>query len=265
MAVEQLTDRNELREFLMRDRLANAYLLGNLDPAYFQFCRWYGSRDARGELGNLLLVYRGLSLPVVFMVGQEPDIENFLRDCAEVLPDRFHFHVLENHMQVVKSSLSPNEFKLMNRMGLDRSRFRLQQRPRGEVERLGHRDTAAIMELYAHYPDNFFEPYQLETGLYFGIRDESMGLVSIAGVHVVSEEHDVAVIGNLVTHAQMRGQGLATACTARLLEELFERVSFVALNVQQDNEPAIRMYQNFGFEFNNRFYEGQYAMTAAPA
>jgi len=126
-----------------------------------------------------------------------------------------------------------------------------------EVERLGHRDTAAIMDLYQHYPDNFFEPYQLETGLYFGVRDEELGLSSIAGIHVFNEEHDVAVIGNFVTHPDRRGQGLATACTARLLDELFGRVSFVALNVQEDNAPAIKMYGNFGFEKNNIFFEGR--------
>ena len=34
MPIERVTDREELRRFLMKDRLANAYLLGNLDPQY---------------------------------------------------------------------------------------------------------------------------------------------------------------------------------------------------------------------------------------
>jgi ribosomal protein S18 acetylase RimI-like enzyme len=126
-----------------------------------------------------------------------------------------------------------------------------------EVRRLGHRDTASIMKLYEHYPDNFFEPYQLETGYYFGVRDEDLGLASIAGIHVISEDHDVAVIGNFLTHPARRGRGLASACTERLLRELFDNVSLVALNVQEDNEPAVRMYGNFGFEQNNVFYEGR--------
>jgi ribosomal protein S18 acetylase RimI-like enzyme len=260
MTVVELTDREELRDFLVQDRLANAYLLGNLDPAYFQFCRWYGTRADDGSLGNLLLVYRGLSLPVVFMVGHAPKIVDFLHSCKAVLPERFHFHILENYMGAVESVLHPSQVQPMFRMGLERSHFK-PWKTELPVERLGHRDTAAIMALYEHYPDHFFEPYQLETGLYFGIRDEDLGLVSIAGIHVVSEEHDVAVIGNLVTHSQARGKGLATACTGRLLVELFERVSLVALNVQQDNVPAIRMYQNFGFESNNVFFEGQYTLA----
>lgn len=260
MTVEELTDREELRSFLMEDRVANAYLLGNLDPAYFQFCRWFGTRAPDGSLGNLLLVYRGLSLPVVFMVGHAPKIVDFLQSCRGVLPERFHFHILENYMGAVETVLHPSQAQPMFRMGLERADFVLPKTSL-PVERLGHRDTAAIMALYAHYPDNFFEPYQLETGLYFGIRDEDLGLVSIAGVHVVSEEHDIAVIGNLVTHSQMRGKGLATACTGRLLIELFERVSLVALNVQQENAPAIQMYRNFGFQSNNVFFEGQYTLA----
>ncbi|TXD35024.1 GNAT family N-acetyltransferase [Lujinxingia vulgaris] len=264
MAVEELTERDELREFLVQDRLANAYLLGNLDPSYFQFCRWYGSRDERGEIANLMLVYRGLSLPVVFTSGRGEDLPDFLSACYEVVPERFHFHVLETQMADLTSIFEVGQAEAMIRMGLEREHFEPGGRDE-RVERLGHRDTAQIMALYEHYPDNFFEPYQLETGLYFGIRDEEGDLVSIAGVHVVSEAHDIAVIGNLVTHSGRRGQGLATACTARLLEELFERVSLVALNVQVENAPAIRMYENFGFRANNRFYEGRWSKAAERA
>ncbi|RVU42322.1 GNAT family N-acetyltransferase [Lujinxingia sediminis] len=264
MAVEELTERDELREFLVQDRLANAYLLGNLDPSYFQFCRWYGSRDERGEIANLMLVYRGLSLPVVFTSGRGEDLPDFLKACYEVVPERFHFHVLETQMADLNSTFEVGQAEAMIRMGLERRHFEPGVRDE-RVERLGHRDTAQIMALYEHYPDNFFEPYQLETGLYFGIRDEEGDLVSIAGVHVVSEAHDIAVIGNLVTHSGRRGQGLATACTARLLEELFERVSLVALNVQVENAPAIRMYENFGFRANNRFYEGRWSKAAERA
>ena len=54
--IEEMSDREELREFLMRDKLANAYLLGNLDPSYFQFCRWFGARQADGSIKNIALL-----------------------------------------------------------------------------------------------------------------------------------------------------------------------------------------------------------------
>lgn len=260
MSAELIQNRDELREFLVKDRLANAYLLGNLDPSYFQFCKWYGLRGEKGELESLSLIYTGLSLPVVFMVGPEAHFQEMLQECQSVLPERFHFHVQEDRMQVINGLFEPTMYQKMHRMGLGRSQYKhgnTRVLENIHVERLGHRDTLAIMDLYQHYPDNFFEPYQLETGLYFGVRDEDLGLSSIAGIHVFSEEHDIAVIGNFVTHPDRRGRGLATACTAKLLDALFERISFVALNVQEGNDPALRMYSNFGFEKNNVFYEGR--------
>ncbi len=256
MTVEKLSDREELRDFLVRDRLANAYLLGNLDPSYFQFCQWYGARNDDGELQNLMLVYLGLSLPVVFMSGNGKGLKRFLVESREVVPGRFHYHVLEEQLEALTSVFPTKGAKAMHRMGLRREDFEGVESDE-RVERMGHRDTAAIMELYDHYPDNFFEPYQLETGLYFGIRDGGR-LVSLAGVHVLSERHDIAVLGNLVTHSAVRGEGLATAVTGRLIEELFERVSLLALNVGRDNEPAVRLYKNFGFQENNIFYEGRW-------
>lgn len=261
MPIEELNDREELRDFLMRDRLANAYLLGNLDPSYFQFCKWYGARGDGGGLQNLMLIYSGLSLPVVFTSGNGQGLEQFLVDSRQVVPDRFHFHVLEAQMPALKAVFAPDQAEAMIRMGLERDDYEAGELdPR--VERLGHRDTAAIMKLYEHFPDNFFEPYQLETGLYFGIRSEQGRLVSMGGVHVVSEDHDVAVIGNLVTHSDHRGQGLATVVTARLIDELFEQVSLLALNVGRDNAPAVKLYKNFGFEPNNIFYEGRWTAPA---
>lgn len=258
MAVEQIKDQAELRDFLTRDKLANAYLLGNLDPAFLPFCHWYGSRDAAGNIASLALLYTGLSLPLLFMVGGGPDFQEFLESLKEHLPARFHFHVLEPHIGIVQDAFGCSDTMRMQRMGLEKADYK----PLDSIEnvvRLGHRDTAAIMALYAHYPDNFFAPSQLETGLYFGVRGDDNRLLSIAGVHVVSEEYDVGVIGNLVTHPSARGQGLATLCTGQLLDELFERVSLVALNVQDDNQPAIKMYANFGFRQNNIFWEGRSA------
>ncbi len=254
--VERINDREALRKFLRTDALANAYPLCNLDPLYFSFGRWYGVRDARGEVKSALLIYQGLSIPVVFWAGNSGDVHTFLTQCRDVLPARFHFHVLDAHLPALQQTFLVSSATRMSRMGLAREHYAPAPHD-ARVERLGHRDTAAIMSLYAHYPDHFFEPYQLESGLYFGVRDEKLGLSAIAGVHFVNPEEDIAVIGNLVTHPDARNQGLAGLCTARLLNEVFERVSFVALNVQADNVPAVRVYERFGFQHNNVFYEGR--------
>ncbi len=258
--LERIHDKSVLHQFLIQDRYANAYLLGKLDQAYDPFCKWYGQTDAQGNITNLMLLYQGLSIPVAFFdSAPDKDAHQFFLACQSYLPKRFEFHVINENMSAFREIYSIASCQKMHRMGLDRSHYK----PNPElyanvkVERLGHRDTAAIMELYQHYPDHFFEPYQLESGLYFGVRSTTdNSLLSIGGIHNISPEN-VSIIGNLVTHPQARGKGLATAITARLLDELFERVSFVALNVQFNNNPAIRMYTNFGFGPNNVFYEGR--------
>ena len=256
LQVEQLDNRDELQDYLVQDKLANAYLLGDLDPDYFPFCRWYGTRTPDGSLESVLTHYTGLSLPAIYAVGTEVGLETIINNCADQLPDRYHFHVTGPNLDPLERNYELTNLRKMQRMGLHHSKYRSPGRD-SRVRRLGHRDTAAIMRLYEHYPDNLFEPSQLETGLYFGIDGADGDLASIAGIHVVSEEYDVAAIGNLVTHPDARGQGLATACTGRLLDELFERVSLVALNVRRDNSPAISVYSSFGFQQNTIFWEGR--------
>ena len=262
--LERLSDHQEIESFLMADKLANVYLLGKLDPAYVPFCSWHGERDEKGRLVALMLSYTGLSIPVAFFVASESrNPAGFFASCAQLLPTRFHFHVIGEDLDLLRRSCHVSSYQKMCRMGLDRERFDRPSSPhlpgQDRAVSLGHKDTASIMALYAHYPDHFFEPTQLETGLYFGVRDlaNPKRLLSIGGVHAVSPSYDVAIVGNLVTHPDARGQHLATVCTAALLGELFKQVSFVALNVQAVNEPAIRLYTNFGFDTNNVFFEGR--------
>jgi ribosomal protein S18 acetylase RimI-like enzyme len=84
------------------------------------------------------------------------------------------------------------------------------------------------------------------SGQYVGVwRDGA--LLSVAGIHVFSETYSVAALGNVTTHPDYRGQGLATVATAALCKQLRERVSHISLNVHGDNTRAIRTYERLGF------------------
>jgi cyclic pyranopterin phosphate synthase len=252
-------DLRALTAYLERDRIASAYLLGDLDLPYAEHCRWFGLPDAAGgAIEAVLLLYTGLSMPAVLTSGGAAEVEALIAGTRGLLPRRFYGHVLEPHRDALEHFYDAPALKPMSRMGLTRAAYRPTSSPEG-VEPLTHRDTAAIMQLYQHYPDNFFEPAHLDTGLYFGVREGSE-LVSVAGIHVLSETHDIAVIGNIVTHTEYRGRGLAGRCVRRLLDELFARVGHVALNVAVGNEPAIRCYRNFGFAEHYRFLEGWAAL-----
>jgi predicted GNAT family acetyltransferase len=105
------------------------------------------------------------------------------------------------------------------------------------------------MALLKDYPENFFAIEDLDGGYYVGIYNDSE-LVSMAGVHVVSTECRVAVLGNIVTRRDRRRQGYATQCVQEVVLRLLKVADVVALNVSRTNLPAIGLYQALGFKIS---------------
>lgn len=264
MSARELTDRVRIERFLREDAVENAFQLGYLDEAYASLCRWFGwSQD--DTLRTVVLVYAGLSRPGLFTSGDFGGIRPILKEFEHQFPERATGHVGRLHLDSVRATYRENgELNRMSRMGLMREDWCDVDPESSAVVRLDHSDTASIMALYAHWPDNFFEPYQLESGLYFGVKLADGRLVSIAGVHNLSERYDIAAIGNLVTHPDHRGHGYARVCTAALLRAAFKRVRQVTLDVQQGNEPAIRTYRHFGFRHFSEFFEGELVRRGGP-
>jgi hypothetical protein len=240
MGVVEIQDRDLLLSHLAKDRVGCAYPLGYLDEAYAPWCQWWGVVAPESEdIRLLLLLYTGLSVPVVLVAGDAAAAPELLEALYNALPDRFYAHLPQPHVAPFGGFYDTRQLVPMLRMSLERARYTIQEVD-PFVVRLGHRDTAEIVKLYEHYPDNLFEPYQLESGLYFGMHRRSGGqLISIAGVHVVSKANDVAIVGNVVTHPKYRRNALATRVVARLLNETFESVSLAAVNVPEGN--AVRL------------------------
>ena len=69
MSVKLVEDKDELRRFLQKKPYQNAYLLGDLDPQFFPFCKWFGFYDDDDELAGLVLLYHGLRVPVLITSG----------------------------------------------------------------------------------------------------------------------------------------------------------------------------------------------------
>ena len=251
-AVRLAPDDPRLPRFLGRDRIDSAYMLGDLDQPYAEHCVWYGAVD-EGALTAVVLLYSGLSVPTLLTAGDPIDVEAVLAAYRDQLPRRMHGHIRNAHRHGVEAWYDLGSVRDMVRMGLSKAQYVPIGTGEG-AEMLGHRDTGHLMALYQHYPDNFFDPAQLDSGLYYGVRDGGE-LLSVAGVHVVSDRHDVAAIGNIVTHADHRGRGLASHCVRTILDRLFSRVGHVALNVQGDNPSALALYRKFGFTERFGFLE----------
>ena len=122
-----------------------------------------------------------------------------------------------------------------------------------------------LEELYSHGGGDAFRPRSLELGVFCGVFDGDR-LVSVAGTHVVSDNEHIAALGNVMTHPAYRGQGLATAATSAVCEELLNRGSeMIGLSVSRSNEAAIRVYEKIGFKRRVPFYEGTAARKESEA
>ncbi len=248
-------DKDLLRATLRRDPIATAYMLGDLADPYCNYTRWYGAGEG-DTLEGVVLVYTALSAPVVITFGEPGPVEDVFATCHDAFPGRALVHLQPDHLQAIDQSFKCENLRPMLRMGLSSKAFAPAPEAAYDILQLGHRDTGEIIELFQFYPDNFFEPTQLGTGHYYGVRLDGR-LVSVAGVHVFAPDERVACLGNIVTHPDYRGRGLSTACTSHLCAALIaEGVDVLALNVDRHNRSAVRVYEKLGFREHLTYLEG---------
>jgi ribosomal protein S18 acetylase RimI-like enzyme len=253
--------RDEVEGFCRRNPPLHLYALGDLDDFFWPYTTWYALREG-GRVRQLVLVYTGQPLPVVLAQEEPPagPMRGLLRDLVRVLPRRFYAHLSEGLADALAGEYHVRPHGAHLKMALaDRSR--LAGFDGSGAVALTAADTDDLLGLYAAaYPGNWFVPRMLETGFYFGIR-RGPALVSVAGVHVYSPRYRVAALGNITTRPDARGQGLATAVTARLCQELLRAgVECVGLNVKADNRGAITCYERLGFERVAEY--GEYTLEA---
>jgi len=240
--------KDEVEAFCRRNPALHLYALGDLDDFFWPHTTWYALHD-RGQIQQLVLVYTGQPLPTVLAYAEQPigPMLDLLRDLLRVLPRRFYAHLTEGVADVLSEHYRIEPHGTHHKMALT-DRSRAARFDGSEAEALSAVDTDDLLALYgASYPGNWFVPRMLQTGYYFGIR-RGPGLVSVAGVHVYSQPYKVAALGNITTRPDVRGQGLGTAVTARLCQELLRAgIECVGLNVKADNRSAIACYEKLGF------------------
>ena len=237
----------EIRKILETDRNWSAYALADLDPEFNEFSTWLLDHD------SLILIYRGLNPPVLFVMGQPEGVEKLftlvppgrytytlLGYCRAMIQDRLKIET-ENHMW--RMALKPAEFPGTHNEG---------------VVKLGMDDLDDIYRLtsdHADQPDSF-APVQLQTGIFYGLYNGDE-LISMAGTHILSHWASVVAIGNVFTKPDERVKGFATRVTAAVVRDSMEQgIDTIILNVGMDNAPALACYQKLGFWPYCGYYEG---------
>ena len=254
-----LHDKGEIEEFLRKNIYLHIYSIGDLDDFFWHDTAWYALKNG-GDIQALVLLYTVPPTPTLHAMCEEHEpMPELLQSILHLLPGRFHAHLSPGLSEVFDERGSLECDKKYYKMALT-DKSRLADVDCSQVVHLTADDLDDMLRLYEEaYPGNWFNPRMLDTGQYFGIRRKSR-LVSVAGVHVCSRDYKVASLGNVVTHPDHRGKGLAKAAAARLCQSLTESIDHVGLNVKADNTAALSMYERLGFEKVSAYYECMISM-----
>jgi ribosomal protein S18 acetylase RimI-like enzyme len=241
-------DRHMLHQFLEQDRIFAAYAIADTDDTEFARTRFGIAFDDRAPVA-VVMEYRGISPQPVFAMGDPAGVSAILHDVirpriaylgakAEVVP------AIRDHYRL--EAPAP-----MVRMVVERAAFKPVL---GDAVPLDQGDTGHLNRLYqlgfnAHLPEQ-----AVAAGVYYGIR-RGTRLIAAAGTHVVSRQWGVAAVGNVYTHREYRGQGLAKVVTSAVTADLLRDCETVVLNVRADNPPALALYRALGYREYAEFEE----------
>jgi ribosomal protein S18 acetylase RimI-like enzyme len=245
MRIISFHNKDEIERLLRRNVYLHLYSIGDLDDFFWKHTTWYGFDDDEPPV----LLYSGANPPVLLALtdGLSQRSVDLLRELLPLLPRRFYAHLSENLADVLKKEYRVDSNGAHFKMGLTGTE-RLEKIDTSEVLKLENSDIDNLKEFYQKsYPGNWFDPRMLETGFYYGIRNDGK-LISAAGVHVYSPVYKVAALGNITTDPDWRGRGLGTKVSAKLCKDLLKSVDHIGLNVKANNKAAIASYEKLGFE-----------------
>ena len=260
MLHEEIRDRDAIEAFLRRDPGLHLYELADLDDGFWPNTRWYAALEG-GEIRGLCLFFEGLDPPVLLALeGEHPcGLADLVRWAAPRLPAVLYAHLSPAGAAAAEGCFALESQRLHLKMLL-RDVDRVGRIDSGSTYAVGLGDLEELRAFYAPLRGDgaegqyALEPYMVETGHYFAIRD-AVGIASAGGVHFCSTQYGVAALGNIATRVDARGNGLAKAVTARVCRSLLEVVPLVGLNVESGNIPAIRCYEALGFQRSASYVE----------
>jgi len=248
--VEEQAPASRVRAFLERDRLLSAYALADLDATDVERARWWIA--TRGDdVVAAALVVEALPFRPCFATGENEALVRIFREGLR--EPRLVISTPPAGRLAVENAYRFERVDRMHRMAVTIDRFK--PRVTHDVRRLRAEHLEDVVDLYGHASRSYFTPDRIERELYFGIYSGPL-LVSAAGTHVRSRQSRIAAVGNVLTRVAYRGRGMATSVTSAVTEAALEEHADVVLNVRQDNEPAIAVYERLGYHVHAHFLEG---------
>jgi ribosomal protein S18 acetylase RimI-like enzyme len=238
----RLFDKGTIERIISGDLIYGAYALGDLDPSFFEQTSWYGAQ-IDGEWRSLILLFRGLNPPALFLMGDSSGLALIL---GSLVRERDAYITCRpEHQSILEAYYTLGTVELMTRMLIRPEQFRPNHRYL--PDRLTLSSIEEVRHLYmAGEGAVAFSACQLAQGCFYGIRQDGC-LVAVAGTHLVSDAYAVGAVGNVFTHPAYRNRGYAASCTSAVVEGQLRRQVRVVLNVKPTNHVAMRVYRGLGF------------------
>ncbi len=261
------SDIAKIRQLLLRDAIWSVYALGDLQPAFAPYCQWH---TVQGEQGTaVLLVFTALHPPILFAIGDTAAVAEGLNTCT--LPERVYVSVRQEHDTLLREYYTwakdphPMVRMVLHKTGASgtatTAASALADQTRPSAVRLSPADADAISALYQHggpFTPDYFDPYQLNDGVFYGVKDEQGALSAVGGTHIIAWQEGMGAIGNMYTHPAQRGKGYARAVLEAIVAELVARnVTTIVLNVDERNALARGLYERYGFVSYCTFIEAE--------
>ncbi len=263
--IERLTDRALIRAWLSADRGRFAYMLGDLAEPYWAGAHFFGAFEA-DRLRAVLLKYAPIDPPPVITAGDPAALAAIVAHLAdhEKLP-ALQFHAQPDHLAVLTQFYDLSGVMAMWRMSVTPDTFHRVDSIDRAVRLTGADATDAQAVFDSGLPTDLppgnlrpatMEPETLDHGVFYGVKEGGI-VVALAGTHIISASEGIGTVGYVFTCPEARGKGYATAATGAVTRHLFASgMNLVALNVKQDNPPAIRAYERLGYVRHSALHEG---------
>ena len=189
-----LHDKKQIETFLRQNNFLHLYEIGDLDDFFWCHTTWYALTEEQ-QVNQIALLYTGTFLPVLIALTEESidSMQELIRSIIHILPKKFYAHLSKDLLAIFVDEYQIQPHGIHYKMGLSNPSY-LQNFDTSNVIPLSVANTTEVEQLYRlSYPDNWFELRMLETGNYFGIKQDE-NLVSVAGVHIYSPQYKVAAL-----------------------------------------------------------------------
>lgn len=256
-------DRKELERFFLKRPDAHIYALADLEDRFWPYVEACVAAEA-GEITAAAFFFHRLATPILYCIAEpgDPAAIALLQAVAGNIPSPCFGHLGLGLAEVVDRPFRSSG--TMVKMQLTQSSSR-GDKPEVPMELLStaHEEELATFYREQAYTETdlgggFFDPYMLEIGPYYGIRQEGQ-LVAAGGVHVRSPRYGVAALGNIAVAPRYRGRGFGAALTRAICHTMQREIRTIGLNVHADNKAARKCYRQLGFEPVLEYEEGEFA------